>query len=258
MPNKKNKFLTLVFAFSFFLFPFSFAFAANLESAKMSYLKEDYSEAIIECQNILKYSPPLTLKTETLYLMGLSYLKLNETVKSQEVLQEALNQNPPAELKEKIELALGETYYLNGEIDKAQSQFKKILSDYPKSSFAPTIYFHLGHCALKSGLWDEAKSYFTKINREYPLSLEAPVAQEVLNNSEFYFTIQIGSFINEKNANELCQNLKNKGYDAYLTEFKSSSATYHRVRVGKYDLKSAALNEEEKLKADGFPTHIWP
>lgn len=248
----------VICALSFGICASAFADEGRLNQAKMLYLKDDYSNAIIECRNILKYSPSAALKTETLYLMGLSYLKLNDPLQAQQALEEALNLNPSPQLKEKLELGLGETYFLKGETEEAQAQFKKILSIYSKTSYAPTIYFHLGHCALKLGMWEEARGYFNKISQAYPLSFEAPIAADILKNSEFYFTIQIGSFIKEENARQLYQSLKDKGYDAYSTELKTSGTIYHRVRVGKFNLKSEAQAEEAKLKDDGFSTHLWP
>ena len=235
-----------------------FADEGRLEQAKILYLKDDYSNTIIACRNILKLSPPADLKTQTLYLTGLSYLKLGDARQADSAFRNALALNPAPGLREKLELGLGETYFLRGETEEAQIQFKKILSAHPKSAFAPTLYFHLGHCALKLGKWSEAKSYLGKIGREYPLSFEAPIAQDILEKDEFYFTIQVGSFINQESAKQLYQALKDKGYNAYLAEFKSDASVFHRVRVGKFNQRAEAQAEEEKLKEDGFPTHLWP
>ncbi len=261
--NKKFHHLIFVLWIYFGFCALSFGFiptvyAATLDLAKMHFLQDDYPSAIQDCQGIVQTGLKNTDTAEAYYLMGLSYLKINEPAKAASSFQDGLSQNPDEELKEKIDLAVGETYFLDNQIQPAYEQFKKILSSNPKTSFAPTLYFHLANCGLKLGLWDDARSYLNKINQEYPLSLEAPFATDILKNGEFYFTIQIGSFINEKNARELYENLKSKGYDAYLSQFERGGSVYHRVRVGKFNLPNEVLAEEEKLKNDGFPTHLWP
>ncbi len=68
----------------------------------------------------------------------------------------------------------------------------------------------------------------------------------------FNYTIQAGSFTNEKNALKLYNLLKKKGYDVYESYKKIHRKKYYRVRVGKFIMLSDVQNMINKLRDDGL------
>ena len=66
--------------------------------------------------------------------------------------------------------------------------------------------------------------------------------------------VQIGAFASKENALQLIQDVKSKGYTAYLTEGKKDGAPFYKVRV-----KNPKTGREEaeilskKLEKDGYP-----
>ena len=110
----------------------------------------------------------------------------------------------------------------------------------------------------KGGNWKKARAFCEKLIAKYPDTIEAEDAREIIENNEFYFTIQVGSFADRTNAQKLCDNLSTKGYDSYIQEFKGEIAQFYRVRVGRIGKKHDADMLEAKLKSESLPTKIIP
>jgi cell division protein FtsN len=62
------------------------------------------------------------------------------------------------------------------------------------------------------------------------------------------WSIQINSFPDARSAEELIDRLKNKGYNAYVTEANVQGKTWYRVRVGRFASREEALKTETALK----------
>jgi cell division septation protein DedD len=62
------------------------------------------------------------------------------------------------------------------------------------------------------------------------------------------WTIQVNAFPDEKSAKIWVDRLKNKGYNAYVTEVNVKGKIWYRVRVGQYNSREEAKKVEEVLK----------
>ncbi|HMF47322.1 MAG TPA: SPOR domain-containing protein, partial [Candidatus Saccharimonadales bacterium] len=62
---------------------------------------------------------------------------------------------------------------------------------------------------------------------------------------------QVNAFPDDKAAKQLVERLKNKGYNAYITEFQNRGKPWYRVSVGKYSSREEADKVVESLKNDG-------
>jgi cell division septation protein DedD len=83
---------------------------------------------------------------------------------------------------------------------------------------------------------------------EKPLSAEAP------------FTIQVGSFDSRKPADDLTENLKGKGYPAYITTHViSGMGRMYQVRIGHYRTLDEAKREAKHIEQrEKLETYIPP
>ena len=84
----------------------------------------------------------------------------------------------------------------------------------------------------------------------------APVRLEVLSGdaaftAEKFFFVQVGSFIEKKNAQNLKQHLDKKYPDVLISTFKTKNAVYYRVRIKSSSKKNAEILAEQLIK-DGF------
>ena len=83
----------------------------------------------------------------------------------------------------------------------------------------------------------------------------APVKVEVISlaiEPVLRFTLQVGSFTDETNAQRLAEQLRKSFENVYVATVETLTQKYHRVRVGQFDTKDAALIIAQKLSQMGF------
>jgi len=61
--------------------------------------------------------------------------------------------------------------------------------------------------------------------------------------------VQVNAYPDEQSAKQLVDRLKNKSYNAYVTEVRNKGKIWYRVSVGKYDSREEADKVLESLKA---------
>jgi rare lipoprotein A len=66
------------------------------------------------------------------------------------------------------------------------------------------------------------------------------------------FTLQVGSFADENNAQKLFEKLRKNFENVYVTTIETPTQKYHRVRIGQFETKDSALIIAEKLSQMGF------
>jgi rare lipoprotein A len=83
----------------------------------------------------------------------------------------------------------------------------------------------------------------------------APVKVEVLSlgiEPVQRFTLQVGSFTDETNAQRLAKQLRKSFENVYVATMETPTQKYHRVRVGQFETREAALIIAEKLSLTGL------
>jgi rare lipoprotein A len=66
------------------------------------------------------------------------------------------------------------------------------------------------------------------------------------------FTLQVGSFADETNAQRLAEQLRKSFENVYVATVETMTQKYHRVRVGQFETRESALPIAEKLSQMGF------
>jgi rare lipoprotein A len=66
------------------------------------------------------------------------------------------------------------------------------------------------------------------------------------------FALQVGSFIDENNAQKLADQLRRSFENVYVTTVETLTQKYHRVRVGQFETEESALSTAAKLSQMGF------
>jgi len=82
---------------------------------------------------------------------------------------------------------------------------------------------------------------------ETPTQTKADATEAKEPNASW--TVQVNAYPDERSAKLLVDQLKNKGYNAKVTEVLNKGKTWYRVRVGRYDSKEEAKKVEETLKS---------
>jgi len=66
------------------------------------------------------------------------------------------------------------------------------------------------------------------------------------------FTLQVGSFADETNAQRLAEQLRKSFENVYVATVETLTQKYHRVRIGQYETREAAWVMAEKVSQMGF------
>lgn len=143
-------------------------------------------------------------------------------------------------------------WYVTGE----DSYSKKILTKFPKSTEAsivngdiqllPTPFWFF---VPKSGIAELGIGTFTETVTEAQSVVEAPVSEKTAETKTSAIRLQLGLFRTESNARLLADEVKAKGFDAYvLSETRASGTTYYLVLVNEDNTNSVA----DKLRSSGY------
>ena len=77
-------------------------------------------------------------------------------------------------------------------------------------------------------------------------------------NEQSTYSVQVGFFGKEKNANVLSEKLKNKGYDAFVQRQMNEDKTFFRVLIGRYHDKTEAVEQAEiVLRREGLKSLVF-
>ncbi len=90
------------------------------------------------------------------------------------------------------------------------------------------------------GIWEKGTA-FVKVEGM------GPMVEQVQQ-----FTLQVGSFTDEANAQKLADRLRQSFEEVYVTAVETSTQKYHRVRIGRFETKESALVLAEQLSQMGF------
>ena len=90
------------------------------------------------------------------------------------------------------------------------------------------------------GMWEKGTA-FVKVE------VIGPLIEQVQR-----FTLQVGSFIDENNAQKLADELRRNFENVYVTTVETLTQKYHRVRVGQFETEESALSTAVKLSQMGF------
>jgi tetratricopeptide (TPR) repeat protein len=254
--KNKRVFLFLVF----FISPV-FLWAANLDSIKVDFLQGNYRRVIFESQPLVN-SISIGGNEELNYILGLSYLKEGNLEQAQNCfkrIQSSVNKK----FKVQANLGLADSYLLSGRLDAARDIYDKLIQDDANSNWKAAILYRLSQLELKEGNLRQSNDYLIKLRKNFPLSPELRLTKSLpimsmsiprVSNSSEYYSVQVGFFSSQANANNFRDKLLARNYPAYL---EKSDGGY-RVKVGKFKFPKDALDLESRLSREGFQTRVCP
>lgn len=133
----------------------------------------------------------------------------------------------------------------------------QLLKNYPETDLKDEVLFWLGISHIESGKKREGDEILKDLIKNYPKSIWANRASNIIPDTvpqEVYYTIQIGSYRNIKNAEKRVEELKNNGFDARVVETVIKDNTFYRVWIGEFqtiDEAKLLLNRLESLGIKG-------
>jgi rare lipoprotein A len=110
-----------------------------------------------------------------------------------------------------------------------------------RGPFVKERIIDLSYAAAKIlGMWEKGTAYVK-------VEVIGPLIEQVQ-----LFTVQVGSFVDEANAEKLAEELRKNFENVYITILETLTQKYHRVRVGQFENRESALNTAEKISLMGF------
>ena len=229
------------------------SFAEDFNDAWVYFLKEKYnvSERIVD-----RYLKSGESSPEYIYLKSLLLTKRSR-FEDARIYCDKLS-NFGGKWSEYALLGRADTFFLSGNFDDADILYDTFMERFPRSDIISDVIYKRGLCLRKQGCWEEAKKNFNLLINRYPNSLSCSYARKILDDNEFCFTIQIGSFLNYDNAYNLSRKLTSKGLNAYIKKVVHKGNLYYRVRVGEFNNKSQVESQFKKLISLGYSGVIYP
>jgi tetratricopeptide (TPR) repeat protein len=259
MKNLKFYILNFIFALCIFHFAFVYnAYPLNLDKIKTDFLRGDYQQAISEGEKALAAS---CHSDELYYFLGLCYMKEGNYLRASDIFEIILAEFTRSSFKEQALIGLGDTYFLRADFKKARQYYQEFLKSYPGSKFRASVLYRLSTIGFKEGDTQEASQALEKISLEFPFNPELRQNKDLCwqrNTAGFYYSVQVGSFANYANADNLRKKLVNQGYDVHIEEAENQGNKAYRIKVGRLKSRQEAMRLSDKLAQGGYPTKICP
>jgi tetratricopeptide (TPR) repeat protein len=229
----------------------------ELSSLRAAFLRGEFGQVVTEAQGFLQRKQSSQLYQETLYLKGLSELKVRDLEAARETLTRLTAEFPQGPFSHQAQMALGDAESLLGRNEQALLIYQG-LADRQNAPLYPQAAFRLGNAQRRLGLWEEARKTFERLAAQSPGSAEALHAKGLLAQGEFAFSVQVGAFQSRENALRLKKELDRRNFSADVSDVILEGRRFYRVRVGQFARREQAAQEAQRLRQEGFPTKIVP
>jgi len=135
--------------------------------------------------------------------------------------------------------------------EKALDIYQRIVDEHAGSAWADDALHRLYQYSYAVGAYRTARTYRERMDKEYPRSPYAsPSAAkaETEKDGEKQYSVQVGAFSKEKDAQRRIDQLKEKGYTAYMREKSVRGKTVYAVWLGIFPAYAQAQAFARKLK----------
>ncbi len=224
---------------------------ADINELKEDFLRGDYKAAIKEGEKLMASPDQPKDIRELYYLLGLSYMKDGNYLRSSDIFEILINEYPGEPFRKEAMLGLGDVYMLSGNPQKAREWYTSLLSYDQNGKFKTIVQERLGKISINEGDTAAAQRFL----KDVPPSV---VKSEFDIQGIDGYAVQVGCFSRQANAKRLTERLLAKEYRAYILTDTSGTDTLYRVRVGPYQERSQAELTKRKLVENGYPAKIIP
>jgi tetratricopeptide (TPR) repeat protein len=246
------------FSLALVLLSFGSPAFAQFRDIETAILEKDFEKAQTMAREAMTGQLPENDVHLAQYYLGLSQIGLDKSDEARETFNQLIALNPKQPLLDKAYIGVIDSYLLSGDYPNALTVSEALLKLNPKSEFLSLVYLKLSRANLKMAEWEKARAYLNKIIKGFPNSLEYHLAKQLLEEKQF-FTVQVGSFLQRDRAENLAEELKQKGEYAYVVEtVDHQGQKFYRVRLGQFSALDQAKSLEQELSQLGYPTRIYP
>ncbi len=229
---------------------------ASVDKAWGELLRGDVSSAINTCQGCLE-SNDCFEKDKALFIIAEAYAKSGDFKRARSYYRTVYRKYPASSYASRAVLRIADSYFLEDNYEKAEKIYRYFVDNYPNSAFYPLGLLKLAYTERKLGKWDEVTDCADKLTRQFRGSFEAKQAKKLANAYRF-FTVQVGAFVERKNALALVRKLQVDKFESYIVKDNSRGRVIYKVRVGKLKQRKEAVGLFNKLLSRNYPAQIYP
>lgn len=183
-----------------------------------------------------------------------SLVSLKRYDQAEEVLKRIIGSSNSSIVNQEAYILLASSYHQTGNNDLAYSAYSKLLEEFPLSIYRLKAEKSMEEMAVDkerlkhvqvAGIFDKAiltGSYRIGVQEEDDLKK--------------LYSIQMGSFSQEKNANDFIDVLTREGFSAFLLEKALDEGTVYRVRIGNFATHEETEEVKKKLEGLGYSGFI--
>jgi TolA-binding protein len=238
---------------------YSNSYAQDFSEAQQYYLQGNYQEAIETLEKTLATNPDSPSAEKVYYLLALSYLQRKNYLRAGDCFDIIIKEYLQSPLAQAACVKLIDIDLIRDNFNKALESCDAFLATYPQSDRMSAVLLRQYRAQLGLKNSSDAQELLVKLKTSYADSPELKVAPGMPSQQAAAgFSVQVGSFKDKTNAQNLSDILKKKGFDSFVEEYQVSGDYFFRVRVGKLSSKQEAEQLEQRLKQEGYSTKIYP
>lgn len=242
----------LAVVFSMIFGSYSILYAeSEIAKAEKAFLEGNYQKAIAEADRLIEEH--CRQRDEVYYIKGMSELKTGRYGDARESFDKILTNYQRSKRSFDADMGIADSYFLESNTQRAALLYKDIIIRYPENNNLKLARSRLEACPKGSAI-DRVRAEENAGPKALPSSADAPKMKEEREGNET--TIQVGSFKNKRNAQELNRRLLAKGYCSYVEAPSKANDNLFRVKIGKLSSMKEAQSLASKLKRDGFENRI--
>lgn len=229
----------------------------ELETVRQFFLKGEYERVVDQLPN-LNIDEGGIDALEALYYIGTSLIKVGRFSEARDVLSRIIQRKVNVGFRDHVELRIADAFQAEGVLEIALNRFQNVMAVYPESSGLAHAYKQSALICQKLGKFDQAESYLKLLQMNYPLSFEAAEFRRGMAEQIAHFGVQIGSFADSQNAEQLKTELETKGFHPYIKTVREDKVPLYRVLIGEFSSRQEAEKTAEHIESLGYPAQIYP
>jgi tetratricopeptide (TPR) repeat protein len=206
--------------------------------------------------------PKSLLLPQILWLESKSLIFKGRAEQSLKSLKNLLELYPASSWAAQAQLGIAEIYFSRGNFDKSIKEYTKVIDKYAGSEAFSLALAGMSRAFEASGEKDKAVLYMNLYKERFPGGIETesqiqteeiippkdPGTAEKLTDTKY--SVQIGVFANQENADKVMQKLKSRGYNPEQSYKTIKNKRYYVIQVGFFDSLSEAQKLKEKLERE--------
>lgn len=229
-----------------------------IRAAEVDFESSRYDDAIGRMTELIKISNNKEIVARAYYVRGLSHAKSGQRPAAYSDLKQAVKTKDIPDLTWRAFVTLGTLYFEDSRWASAETAYAAAVKRMEPPAEIDEVLFKLGQCYERLGRWTDARSPYERIAREFPKSRFRDDARRRLEIKATHFAIQCGVYNTRASADQLAQQLRSKGLNAYVRNEARGGRRLNVVLVGRYARYADLWSDISRVRSYVPSAVIWP